>query len=180
MAGRIHEQLDIETLSDLLTAAYDGRLGQVPGFGDRRVRAIREMLAGRLRRSPPVVRRQTRQPTDPPPVADLLDVDRAYREQAKAGKLPRLTPRRFNPTHEAWLPVLHTQRGNAHYTAIYSNTARAHEQEMTDDWAVIYAMIKMGMGSGRWSHPSMARSVANGWCVGVRKSARLITVNKLW
>lgn len=149
LASRIHKQLDIESLSDLLTATYDGRLGRVPGFGDRRIRAIREVLTGRLRRPQPVVRRPTRQPTNLPPVEHLLDIDREYRAQAKAGKLPRLTPRRFNPTQEAWLPVLYTERGGAHYSALYSNTARAHELEMTHDWVVIYRDDQNG--DGQWT-----------------------------
>lgn len=138
LASRIHKQLSIETLSDLLTAAYDGRLGQVPGFGARRVRAIREVLTGRLRRPQPAVRTQSRPPTELPPVEELLDVDREYRAQVKTGNLPRLAPRRFNPTGEAWLPVLYTKRGSTPYTALYSNTARAHELAMTHDWVVIY------------------------------------------
>lgn len=33
LASRIYETLDIETLTELQAAAYDGRLDQVPGFG---------------------------------------------------------------------------------------------------------------------------------------------------
>jgi hypothetical protein len=73
-----------------------------------------------------------------PPVEMLLDVDREYRERAAAGELRRIAPRRFNPTGEAWLPILHTQRGQWHFTALYSNTARAHELGKTNDWVVIY------------------------------------------
>lgn len=69
----------------------------------------------------------------------LLDVDREYREAAAADRLPKIAPRRFNPNGEAWLPVLHTQRGDWHFTALYSNTARAHELGRTRDWVVIYA-----------------------------------------
>ena len=49
-----------------------------------------------------------------------------------------IAPRRFNPTGDAWLPVLHTEREGRHYTALYSNTARAHELGTTHDWVVIY------------------------------------------
>jgi hypothetical protein len=52
--------------------------------------------------------------------------------------LPTIAPRRFNPGGEAWLPVLHTRRGDWHFTALYSNTARAHELGHTHDWVVIY------------------------------------------
>ena len=72
------------------------------------------------------------------PVAELLDIDQQYRRLARQGKLPRIAPRRFNPTGEAWLPVLHTQRDDRHYTALFSNTARAHELGTTHDWVVIY------------------------------------------
>jgi hypothetical protein len=34
--------------------------------------------------------------------------------------------------------VLHTQRGKWDYTALFSNTARAHELGKTRDWVVIY------------------------------------------
>jgi DNA polymerase (family X) len=71
-------------------------------------------------------------------VAEILDVDRQYRDEAAAGALPRIAPRRFNPEHEAWLPVLHTHRGNRDFTALYSNTARAHEFGRNQDWVVLY------------------------------------------
>jgi hypothetical protein len=47
-------------------------------------------------------------------------------------------PRRFNPERRSWLPVLHTRRGPRQYTALFSNTARAHELGRTRDWVVIY------------------------------------------
>lgn len=52
--------------------------------------------------------------------------------------LKKIAPRRFNPSGDAWLPVLHTPRGSRHYTALFSNTARAHEQRKTGDWVVLY------------------------------------------
>lgn len=139
LARRIHEVLGLETLTELEAAAYDGRLGDVPGFGRERVRAVRESLAGRFRRRPRVPERADRPPSEePPPVDELLDVDREYRKKASAGTLPRISPRRFNPGNEAWLPVLHTERGDRHYTALFSNTARAHALDKTHDWVVIY------------------------------------------
>lgn len=139
LAQRIHEQLGIETLAELETAANDGRLAQVTGMGQKRIRAVRESLAGRFAR-----RRQTEIPKEQRdvgelvPIAELLDVDSEYRRLAEQGKLPRIAPRRFNPTGAAWLPILHTERGKRHYTALYSNTARAHEFGTTHDWVVIY------------------------------------------
>jgi putative hydrolase len=41
-------------------------------------------------------------------------------------KLKKILPKRFNPKREAWLPILHTLRGQQHFTALFSNTVRAH------------------------------------------------------
>lgn len=73
-----------------------------------------------------------------PAVATLLEVDREYRSKAAAGRLQKIAPRRFNPEHEAWLPVLHTRREGWHFTALYSNTERAHDLHRTRDWVVIF------------------------------------------
>jgi hypothetical protein len=73
-----------------------------------------------------------------PSVELLLDVDREYREKAESGGLPTIAPRRFNPEGRAWLPVLHTSRDEWHFTALFSNTARAHELKRTLDWVVLY------------------------------------------
>lgn len=140
LADRLHHELEIDSLEDLETAAWDGRLDAMPGFGEKKVQAIREALATRLRR-----RRLQRVEASPfqregaPPVRALLEVDREYRHKAEHDALPRITPRRFNPRGERWLPVLHTERGDHHFTALYSNTARAHRLGKTRDWVVIYA-----------------------------------------
>jgi len=55
------------------------------------------------------------------------------------GTLPTISPRRFNPQRSAWLPILHTHRGGRHYTALFSNTPRAHDLGKTHDWVVLYA-----------------------------------------
>lgn len=149
LAARIHEQLGIETLADLKAAAYDGRLEQVEGFGRGRLRGVRESLAGRLRPRPARGGRAVAAEGDQPPVAVLLDLDRAYREGAAADRLPRIAPRRFNPTGAAWLPVLHAQRDGQHYAVLFSNTARAHELGTTADWVVIYRDDRDG--SGQWT-----------------------------
>jgi DNA polymerase (family X) len=73
-----------------------------------------------------------------PSVAELLDVDREYRRRARSGELPFIAPRRFNPEHDPWLPVLHTTRGTRKYTALFSNTAQAHRRHRTHDWVVLY------------------------------------------
>jgi hypothetical protein len=73
-----------------------------------------------------------------PAVEVLLDVDREYREKARAGVLPRIAPRRLNPDREAWLPVLHSRYGPWHFTALFSNTELAHQLHRTYDWVVIF------------------------------------------
>ena len=73
-----------------------------------------------------------------PGVELLLDVDREYREKAKAGALAKIAPRRLNPEGKAWLPVLHTRFGPWHFTALFSNTERAHELHRVYDWVVIF------------------------------------------
>lgn len=145
MASRMHEHLGIESLAELEAAANDGRLKEVPGLGPKRIRGIREALAGRFRR-PMAAPAAPRPASEPSMVAELLEADQEDRDKAKAGKLPRIAPQRFNPTGEAWLPVLHTQSGERHYTALYSNTARAHELGMTHDWVVIYRDDHGGQG----------------------------------
>ncbi|NIM09650.1 MAG: DNA polymerase III [Planctomycetales bacterium] len=149
MARRIHEQLGIENLAELEVAAHDGRLATVPGMGQKRLRGVRESLAGRFRRQPvaPTPTRGT--VAEQPPVAQLLEIDRQYRHLVELDRLPRIAPRRFNPTGQAWLPILHTQRGDRHYTALFSNTARAHELGMTHDWVVIYRDDHDG--HGQWT-----------------------------
>jgi hypothetical protein len=135
LADRIHHALGIETLEDLELAAHDGRLASVPGFGAKRLAAVREVLAQRLSR---VRTPRTLPPPDEPSVAEILDVDREYRDKAARGELRTIAPRRFNPRHDAWLPILHTHRGERHYTALFSNTARAHRMGRTRDWVVLY------------------------------------------
>jgi len=76
--------------------------------------------------------------SSPPGVELLLDVDREYRQKVRAGLLPRIAPRRLNPEGKAWLPVLHTRFGPWHFTALFSNTERAHELHRTYDWVLIF------------------------------------------
>lgn len=134
LARRIHESLDIESLTDLEAAAHDGRLEQVDGVGPRRARMIAAALAQMLQRRAA----RPRSVADEPAVGILLDVDHEYRKLAAQGKLRKIAPRRFNPDGVAWLPILHSQRGDWHFTALFSNTARAHDLGKTDDWVVLY------------------------------------------
>jgi hypothetical protein len=157
LAARLHHELDIETLEDLELAAYDGRLAQLGGFGPKRIRAIADSLAARLRYQRPVdpTPHEHREPS----TAELLDIDREYRAGAEAGSLPRIAPRRFNPTHERTLPILHTDRDGRHYTAMWSNTPRAHRLHRTRDWVVIYAD---GHDEGQWTVVTETRGVHAG------------------
>jgi hypothetical protein len=133
LARRIVNDLHIETLEGLETAVHDGRLAKLPGFGVRRVAMTRAALAEMLGR-----RSGQRNDRHEPPIDILLDVDREYREKSTAKKLRMIAPKRFNPKNEAWLPVLHTERGAWRFTALYSNTALAHQLGRTRDWVVIY------------------------------------------
>lgn len=156
LAVVIHNELHLDTLEALEAAAHDGRLAEVPGIGPRRLAAIRAILGERLARRQPsktsmnagtnealapdvatsAVKKTAHQAR--PPVSVLLAADREYREKAARGELPRISPRRFNPEHKAWLPVFHTEEDGWHMTILFSNTARAHELKRSHDWVVIY------------------------------------------
>jgi hypothetical protein len=150
LAARIHEDLAVDTLEELEVAAHDGRLEALRGFGPRRVQVVRDTLAGLLGRSARHRARRRRWleargtakaesvPMPRPQIATLLALDAEYRKQAAAGTLRCIAPRRFNPKHEAWLPVLHVLRDGWDMTALFSNTALAHQLERTNDWVVIY------------------------------------------
>jgi len=134
LAEDIHETLHVDSLEALENAAHDGSLLTVPGIGERRAAAIRAGLAVMLGRGRPRRRRHGRLPA----VRLLLEIDAEYRKRAAAGELPKIAPKRFNPEGRAWLPILHAEREGWHFTALFSNTARAHELGRTDDWVVIY------------------------------------------
>lgn len=137
LARRIHETLHLDSLEALEMAVRNGRLTQVPGLGDKRVKGIQAWLAtvlgGRRTRAG-----TTAHPDDEPSIPLLLKVDREYREKSASGTLPTIAPKRFNPSGEAWLPVMHVTHGDWHFTALYSNTALAHELNRTQDWVVVY------------------------------------------
>jgi ERCC4-type nuclease len=150
LARRIHDELDIDTLEELEQAAHDGRLETVTGIGHRRAEAIRGSAGALLNRSG---RRRSRRrrlreksggPSEAegngnePSVHDILAVDAEYRRRAAAGDLKTIAPRRFNPEKKTWLPILHTEKGDWDFTALFSNTARAHDLAKTRDWVVIY------------------------------------------
>ncbi|MEX0959279.1 MAG: helix-hairpin-helix domain-containing protein [Burkholderiales bacterium] len=139
LARRIHEYLHLDTLEALENACRDGSLVEVPGIGTRRAAAICAALTAMLDRKRALRRPLDRpRPANGPAIEMLLDVDHEYRDRAAAGRLPTIAPKRFNPAGDAWLPVLHTRRSDWHFTALFSNTARAHELGRTRDWVVIY------------------------------------------
>ena len=134
LARDIHDRLHVDTLEALEAAAHDGSLLTVPGIGERRAAAIRAGLAAALGRGQ--ARRRGHGPL--PAARLLLKIDAEYRKKAAADQLPKITPRRFNPEGKSWLPILHVEREGWHFTALFSNTARAHDLGRTHDWVVIY------------------------------------------
>ena len=135
--------------------AQKGRDGlkEIPGVGEGISSALAELIItgawaqlGRLRgsssSSSSSVHKEEGEGTeripDLPDVPTLLAVDREYRAGAAAGTLAKIAPKKLNPEGAAWLPVLHTTRGAWHFTALWSNTARAHAAGRTHDWVVIY------------------------------------------
>ncbi len=136
LAERIHDALHVDSLEALENAVRQGQLARVEGLGSKRREAIEAWLQKHLD--------DQRRPVRAAPVSNgpavklILRVDDEYRQKSAAGKLPMITPKRFNPENRAWLPILHTTRDHWHFTALYSNTARAHQLGRTADWVVIY------------------------------------------
>jgi DNA polymerase (family X) len=147
MADRIRTSLGATTLEEVYAAAYDGRLRRVAGMGRKRLQAIRESLSLRLNHPAPP-KRQILGP-NPPPVEVLLELDRIYRQRAVKGRLITVAPRRFNPTGEAWLPVLRIKHNGRRYCVYYANSARSHQLDHLHDWVVIYCLEKEDFG--RWT-----------------------------
>ena len=137
LAERIHDQLHVDNLEALENAVCEGQLHKVEGLGSKRREAIETWLQKHLdeqhRKFRPVARISS-----VPPVALILCVDSEYQHKTSTNKLPRIAPKRFNPENKAWLPILHTTHDRWHFTALYSNTARAHQLGKTKDWVVIY------------------------------------------
>lgn len=133
LARQIHLVLGIETLEALEAAAHDGSLEAINGIGPRRVESLRHSLSDMLARRRP---RHTAENRQHPAIADILAIDMAYRTHAD--RLPTVKPRRFNPTGDMRIPILHTDRGSWHFTALFSNSPNAHRFGKTRDWVVIY------------------------------------------
>jgi hypothetical protein len=145
LARRIQAELGVQTFEELELAAHDGRLERIRGFGRRRVALLRGALGAMLARSARSRARLLRARDGAPghtalrpDVALLLLIDARYRRLARTGRLRRIAPRRFNPQGRAWLPVMHAGEGGFFFTAMFSNTARAHELGRTGDWVILY------------------------------------------
>jgi predicted flap endonuclease-1-like 5' DNA nuclease len=132
LAERIQSTLGVRSLEEL--AEREERLEEVEGIGDAKAAAIRRSLEMLLSRRRAPIRAHRR-----PPVRLLLEVDDHYRRATAAGRLPRIAPRRNNPTGEAWLPILHTDLEGWTFRALFSNSDLAHDMDRTDDWVVIFA-----------------------------------------
>lgn len=137
LAQRIHDSLHVDTLESLENATRNGQLDLVEGLGIKRKEAIEAWLLKHLGE-----RRQQFIPAEPanflPSIELLLKIDSEYRDKAAARKLPCISPKRFNPENKPWLPILHTTRQHWHFTALYSNSERAHKLKRIFDWVIIY------------------------------------------
>ena len=136
LAHRLIEILHIDSLEALEVAAHNDRLQQVPGFSKNKIEMVQVWLTHILGYRRP--QSQGRGAITEPPVDLILQIDRLYRKKAEEGELPKIAPKRFNPDGKAWLPVMHMTRKKWHFTALFSNTQRAHELDRTGDWVVIF------------------------------------------
>ena len=175
LARRILEELHIDTLEGLESAVYDGRLAKLAGFGPRRIAMVRASLSEMLgwKRRQGIDRHE-------PPIDVLLDVDREYREKATANKLRLIAPKRFNSANEAWLPILHTERGEWEFTALYSNTALAHSLGRTRDWLVIYFQSDSSAEGRRTVVTETAGPLKGERVVRGRENECTVYYGKLW
>ncbi|MDX8479553.1 DNA-binding protein [Mesorhizobium sp. VK24D] len=156
LADRLAKEGQLESPEELEHAV---RFGKIPvrGIGPRRRRMIAAAIAERLGR--PIFVSEAR--VARPPVTLLLQVDRMYRERAAAGQLRKIAPKRFNPTGDAWLPILHARHGDWHFTALFSNSQLAHQLNKTADWVIIY-YHKDGQPDGRCTVVTVTRGPSLG------------------
>ena len=147
IAHEIYEQLHINTLEALEVAAHNGRLSKLSSIGKNRMESIQTWLDKVLgtRRSQYLAIK----PIQEPAISLLLQIDLRYCNAAVQNKLPKIAPKRFNPSGKAWLPILHSSRGDWHFTMMYSNSRRAHDLGRTRDWVIIYYYDKDHLHEGQ-------------------------------
>ncbi|MFT5658165.1 MAG: NAD-dependent DNA ligase [Gammaproteobacteria bacterium] len=137
LAQYIHDILSVNTFEELGNALSEGQLDSVPGIGTKRKAAIEVWLSKHLGQHR--LQYGKKQPLrHEPTVALLLKVDSEYSQKAARGDLPLITPKRFNPDQKKWLPILHVSHADWNFTALYSNTSRAHQLNRIRDWVIIY------------------------------------------
>ena len=143
LSRRFADDMELESLEELEAALHDPEV-KIEGIGSRRRAILTMFLAERLGRRLP----RQREKVAEPPVKLLLQVDAMYRERAKKGLLRKIAPKRFNSAGQAWLPIMHARHADWHFTALFSNTQRAHELDKTGNWVVIYSHLE-DHGEGR-------------------------------
>lgn len=141
LAKRIRDKLHIDTLFSLEGSLHSGQLDQVQGLGNKRRQAIEDWLYKNVTERNKQLKNykyEVSKKPKAPSVELLLNLDTEYRDKANVGKLPLITPKRFNLGNKAWLPILHTKKSDWYFTVIYSNTERAHKLDKVYDWVVIF------------------------------------------
>jgi hypothetical protein len=138
LARQVHEVLGASSLEALEQAAHDGQLLRLSRVGTRRAAAIGAAVGQMLDRAGRLRHAALPHAASEPPVELLLRADTRYREDAAAGRLLKIAPRRFNPDGRAWLPVMQWHESGWRITALFSNTERAHRLGRTHDWVVLY------------------------------------------
>lgn len=131
LAHQLHERLGVTTIADLARVEEEGRLPEA-GLEGKRLTDLRRALGNRAQHD------QSASPHAEPSIEELLRVDAEYRQHVEEHELPMITPRRFNPERERWLPIFRAERDGWRYRVLFSNTSLAHRLGKTRDWVVIY------------------------------------------
>ena len=134
LAERIHHELHVNTLEAFEQAVHSGKFANLPGIGPRKAAAIEASLEKIIGKP----KKRSFSQGKLPSIELILTVDTEYRNAVTLDKLPKISPKRFNPKNEAWLPIMHSTKSHWHFTVLFSNTARAHDLEKTDDWVIVY------------------------------------------
>ncbi len=185
LAKRIHDELGIETLAELQAAAWDGRLRRMRGFGEKRIRAVRESLAARGRH-PEIAQAQEKSfdgkddLTSEVPVEELLDVDDEYRFKAAQGKLPRIAPRdsiqQRRLGYQSCIPIV----ANATIRRCFQTPSMPTPWERLTTGSSFISkttIIAVNRAAGRSLPPSLASSRVAASYVAANASAPNSTVN---